>query len=191
MQMFHRFVIGATAFVLVACSTETSSNSSSPSTATSSAVSTAANAPLQLPVVSGEWKAAGDLCKVLTAENAREILGHAHTLINSYSADSLPAGNGIDACDYRDPSASAGLGTNLKVQRIDDPTWAKTLQEAQAAGPVQRFTVTGVDEAIVTAANQALVKRGDIMASALNSSAGKFDADGLVKLAAVAANVVA
>jgi hypothetical protein len=181
--------VALTVGLLAACGPTDNSGDGS---ADSGKATTSSSSDLKMPdAPAGTWKAAGDLCKVITGDVAAKVLGYSGTLTTEYSAQELPTVNGVDACVYTDTHAAKGTAIILNVaSKVTDETWTVTLQQADSAGTVDKFTVNGVDAAIYIEHSQALVKKGGLMGSSLNSSLGKFDPAGLVKLTALAVNTV-
>jgi hypothetical protein len=193
MRTIHRVALGVAALALplvTACGPADDSGNGSADSGKSTTSS--GSTDLQMPgAPAGTWQAAGDLCKIITGDVAAQVLGYSGTLTTEYSRNELPAVNGVDACVYTDTQAEKGTAIILNVaSKVTDETWTTTLQQANSAGTVRTFTVNGVDAAIYIERTQALVKKGDLMASSLNSSLGKFDPAGLVKLTALATNTV-
>jgi hypothetical protein len=151
----------------------------------------ATTAPLEVPSADGTWQQAGDLCRIVTPDIVRQALDYDGAIEQqgAFNPQWLPADKGMDACDYVD-QAGNGYAVLVGVFAADDSVWAATRSEVADLDP-RTYRLEGGAEVIVTSDQQALVYEDGFMASALNSSAGKFDPAGLARLAALALSVVA
>jgi hypothetical protein len=192
-QAFVTALVLATS--LSACAS--GSEGSAPDTVSEDTVSTAsappeADQPQTIPAPSvlpgDEWTVAGDLCNLISGETAAGILGHDGTLTTEYDPDELSAA-GIDSCRYTDFNAG-GLTVLVAVRgEVTDDVWARTEGEFEDQKDLYELTEYGADgvDILANSSQQVIVRRGQTMVSALNSSGKKFDQARLVELAVLVA----
>jgi hypothetical protein len=197
---FNRRILATAAFALAvslsACSTASEDPATNEDTDVTTSASTEADQSQSVPLPgapSGEWTVAGDLCKMITDSVAAGILGHEGTLTTEFDPEDLPAQAGIDACRYTDYNAPKGLTVLLSVRSgVTDEVWAQTESEFDAQKGTYELTeygADGVDDVLANSSQQVIVRKGEIMVSALNSSLGKFNQQSLVALTALVANM--
>jgi hypothetical protein len=175
-------------------STDSATDTVGESSSTGAPASPEAEQPIQAPdAPTGKWAAPGDLCKIITPDLAADVLGYDGVLTPSSEADDLPAAAGLDACRYTDPSHDKGITVLLSVRKgVTDAVWGQTEKEYKDGSGIYETTdydVEGVDGVLANSSQQVVVRMGELMASGLNSSLGKFDQEGLVRLTALAASI--
>lgn len=189
--MFNTAATVLLAAVLVACGPDDKADESSSSNSSTPKASPSATPTLEVPATDGTWQQAGDLCKILTPEIVRNTLNYDDTIDqwSDFNPEWLPAIQGIDACHYWDPNSDKGFAVSVSVRKANESAWAATERYAAKHHPRSYHLISG-GEVIVTTDQQALVYKNGVMASALNSSLGKFDPVGLARLTALAASIV-
>lgn len=154
--------------------------------ATATASASAGPAPITVPGIDpGKLGARGDLCKLIPAEKAREVLG---VDVYTHLPTSEPESNLIDTCNY--------IGTNDQhfvvnlFVRSDGVQTVKSARALMARSnmPVTEYQVAGFDQAFA-ANREGNVLKGDTLFSA-NGFVGKQDLNKLVTFAALAGNAV-
>ncbi len=137
----------------------------------------------------GQWTAAGDLCKIITGDMVSEMFNE-RELVGAFNVS--PDYQGIDYCSYAFLGANNTRHGVVRVGAAEYSTekWRNARNEATTdASEVIEFTINSVDEAFY-ANHEAWVRKGNVAVAAQPLMAGTFDKTQLVKLAAIAATLV-
>lgn len=182
------------AALLAACSTSGDGNGDSgkavaEQSPASPSTSAPANQEKTLQVAAspaGKWSGKGSICKIIPVETVGKVLGIPAPSSAEMDRNNLPANRGLDTCTY---SLADGTSVTLGLKKTDAGEWAKTQKEVEAAGGYEKVAIQGTDGGYVGHLNHALIvqavmKKGDLLASGVNDSEGAGN-DGLAKLTAL------
>ncbi|GAA1810555.1 hypothetical protein [Actinomadura chokoriensis] len=134
----------------------------------------------------GKWSGKGSICKIIPVETVGKVLGVPTPTGAEFDRNDMPANRGLDTCTY---SLADGTNVTLALKETSAEGWATARKEIEAAGGYEKVAIEGTDGGYVGHLNrvlalQAVIKKGDLLASGLNDSEGATN-DGLAKLTAL------